>query len=155
MFATFIIVYLQLLKLVGEETGPVSGNPPAVSKETKAALADAAKSSPTGSHVPGQDAGSRVGTTVPAEGEKKAKSEKERTDTSLFCVDVTLCSNQEYKADSFFIQLRKNERRPRSKLSSIKRMPRKQQQLLRQPARVKRRRPWLKRRPKMRLCHPT
>jgi valyl-tRNA synthetase len=82
-----------LFKLVGEETGPVSGNPPAVSKETKAALADAAKSSPTGSHVPGQDADSKVETTGAADGEKKVKSEKERTGTSLFCVDVTLCSN--------------------------------------------------------------
>jgi hypothetical protein len=68
-------------------------------KETKAALADAAKSSPTGSHVPGQDAGSKAGTTGPAEGEKKVKSEKERTDISLCCVDVTLCLIQEYKAD--------------------------------------------------------
>lgn len=51
---------------VGEETGPVSGKPPPLSNETKAAVADAAESSATGSHVPGQDGG-----------EKKVKSEKE------------------------------------------------------------------------------
>ena len=43
-------------------------------------MKSAASSSPTGSHVPGQDAGSKVG-TAEAAGEKKVKSEKERTDT--------------------------------------------------------------------------
>ncbi|TVY85204.1 Mitochondrial Valine--tRNA ligase, partial [Lachnellula suecica] len=57
---------------IGEETGPVSGPPPPLSKETKAAVTDAAQSSATGSHVPGQDAGSKAG-----EGEKKVKTEKE------------------------------------------------------------------------------
>ncbi|KAK6615183.1 valyl-tRNA synthetase, partial [Botrytis cinerea] len=53
---------------------PVTGQPPKVSDETKAALANAAESSVTGSHVPGQNAAPVVG-----EGEKKVKSEKERT----------------------------------------------------------------------------
>ncbi|TEY43479.1 hypothetical protein BOTCAL_0369g00090 [Botryotinia calthae] len=57
---------------IGEETGPVTGQPPKVSDETKAALANAAESGVTGSHVPGQNAAPVVG-----EGEKKVKSEKE------------------------------------------------------------------------------
>lgn len=61
---------------VGEETGPVTGQPPKVSDETKAALANAAESSVTGSHVPGQNAAPVVG-----EGEKKVKSEKERMES--------------------------------------------------------------------------
>jgi valyl-tRNA synthetase len=65
---------------VGEETGPVSGNPPALSNETKDAIADAAKSDPTGSHIPGEDAGSKVRTAAAANGEKKLKSEKECED---------------------------------------------------------------------------
>ena len=44
-------------------------------------MKSAASSSPTGSHVPGQDAGSKVGTAEAGAGEKKVKSEKERTDT--------------------------------------------------------------------------
>ncbi|KAL5320915.1 hypothetical protein ACEPPN_011725 [Leptodophora sp. 'Broadleaf-Isolate-01'] len=59
---------------IGEETGPVSGKPLPVSDETKAALADATNSSPIGTHVAGQDAGSKVGT---AEAGTKVKSEKE------------------------------------------------------------------------------
>ncbi|KAF8866576.1 valyl-tRNA synthetase-like protein [Acephala macrosclerotiorum] len=62
---------------ISEETGPVSGNPPPVPNETKAALKDATNSSATGSHTPGQDAGSKVGTAQTADGEKKVKSEKE------------------------------------------------------------------------------
>lgn len=58
---------------VGEETGPATGQPPAVSNETKAALANAAESSATGSHVPGKNAA-----PVAGEGEQKVKSEKER-----------------------------------------------------------------------------
>jgi valyl-tRNA synthetase len=69
-------------QLVGEETGPVSGKPPALSNETKAAVAGAAQSDPIGSHVPGQDAGSKVGTAAAAEGDKKVKSEKECTNSS-------------------------------------------------------------------------
>ncbi|EDO01752.1 hypothetical protein SS1G_04227 [Sclerotinia sclerotiorum 1980 UF-70] len=57
---------------IGEETGPVTGQPPAVSKETKVALVNAAEFSATGSHVPGQNAA-----PVAGEGEKKVKSEKE------------------------------------------------------------------------------
>ena len=66
--------------IVGAETGPVSGDPPALSTETKAAVAGAAESDPTGSHVPGQDAGSKVGTVAAADGEKKVKTEKECAD---------------------------------------------------------------------------
>ncbi|KAE8447460.1 Valine--tRNA ligase, mitochondrial [Mollisiaceae sp. DMI_Dod_QoI] len=62
---------------IGEETGPVSGKPPPLSNETKSALNDATNSSATGSHVTGQDAGSKVGTAQAVEGEKKVKSEKE------------------------------------------------------------------------------
>lgn len=69
-----------LLSLVGEEAGPVSGKPPALSNETKAAVKEAASSSPTGSHVPGQDAGSKVETGQAGTGEKKVKSEKECRD---------------------------------------------------------------------------
>jgi valyl-tRNA synthetase len=58
----------------------VSGKPPALLSETKAAVTGAAQSDPTGSHVPGQDAGSKVGTAVAADGEKKVKSEKECAD---------------------------------------------------------------------------
>jgi len=65
--------------LVGEETGPVSGPPPAISSEIKDAIKDSAQSEATGSHVPGQDAGSKVGTSEAAGGEKKVKSEKECT----------------------------------------------------------------------------
>ena len=66
-WATLVTSADILLLPVGEETGPVSGKPPALSNETKAAVKDAASSSPIGSHVPGED------------GEKKVKSEKERT----------------------------------------------------------------------------
>jgi valyl-tRNA synthetase len=41
---------------------------------------DAASSDPTGSHVP-EDAGSKVGPAEAGAGEKKVKSEKERTNT--------------------------------------------------------------------------
>jgi valyl-tRNA synthetase len=58
----------------------VSGKPPALSNDTKAAVAGAAQSDPTGSHVPRQDAGSKVGSAAAAEGDKKVKSEKECTD---------------------------------------------------------------------------
>jgi valyl-tRNA synthetase len=58
---------------VGEKTGPVTGQPPPVSNETKAALAESAESSATGSHVPGRNAA-----PVAGEGDKKVKSEKER-----------------------------------------------------------------------------
>lgn len=55
----------------------MSEAPPPVSKETKEALTGAAKSNPTGSHVAGQDAGSKAGTAQAGEGEKKVKNEKE------------------------------------------------------------------------------
>jgi valyl-tRNA synthetase len=70
-----------LLSIVGEETGPVSGKPPVLSNETKAAVKDATSSSPTGSHVPGQDASSKAGTAAADASEKKVKSEKECMDT--------------------------------------------------------------------------
>lgn len=60
----------------------MSGPPPPLSKETKTALADSAKSDPIGGHVPGKDSGSKVGTAQAGEGEKKVKSEKEREETS-------------------------------------------------------------------------
>jgi valyl-tRNA synthetase len=54
-----------------------------VSDETKAALADAAKSNTAmGQHTVGKDAGSKVGTAEAGEGEKKVKSEKERMEAS-------------------------------------------------------------------------
>lgn len=61
----------------GIETGPVSGPPPPVSQEVKSAISEAASSSPLGSHVPGKDAGSKVGTAEAADAEPKVKSEKE------------------------------------------------------------------------------
>lgn len=68
------------LTTVGEQTGPITGNPPSISPEVSAALKNAAESESTGSHVPGKDAGSKVGTSEAGAGEKKVKSEKERTD---------------------------------------------------------------------------
>lgn len=73
--------YLEILLIpiasVGEPTGPVSGNPPPLSTETKTALTEATNSSAAaGTHAAGQDAGSKVGT---AEAGRKVKSEKERT----------------------------------------------------------------------------
>jgi hypothetical protein len=69
----------ELLSVVGEQTGPVTGKPPPVSNETKAALVEAAKTSAVGQHVPGRDAGSKIGTVEAVDGEKKVKSEKECT----------------------------------------------------------------------------
>ena len=69
----------ELLFVVGEQTGPVTGKPPSVSNETKAALIEAAKTSAIGQHAPGKDTGSKVGTAEAADGEKKVKSEKECT----------------------------------------------------------------------------
>jgi valyl-tRNA synthetase len=63
--------------LVGEETGPVPGNLPSISTETKVAVAKAAQSSPIGSHVPGQDAGSKVGSNVAVDEEEELKNGKE------------------------------------------------------------------------------
>lgn len=62
---------------VGEETGPVTEPPPPVPQATKDAIADAAQSSGTGSHVPGQDAGvTKVKSAKELEREKK-KAEKQ------------------------------------------------------------------------------
>lgn len=58
------------MSIVGESTGPVTGNPPAVAPETKAAVAKATKADATGSHAPGNE-------TAAAPGEKKVKTEKE------------------------------------------------------------------------------
>ena len=58
----------------------MSGNPPALSKETKATVAGAAQSDSIGSHGPGQDVGNKVGTAAAADGENKVKSEKECMD---------------------------------------------------------------------------
>ena len=60
----------------------MTGQPPPLSDETKEAIANAAQSSAVGQHAPGKDAGSKVGTTEAADGEKKVKSEKERMDSS-------------------------------------------------------------------------
>jgi valyl-tRNA synthetase len=68
------------MRLVGVETGPASGKPPAVSNDVKAALNEAASSSVTGQHASGKDAGSKVGTAEAVDGETKVKSEKERMD---------------------------------------------------------------------------
>lgn len=54
----------------GEKTGPVSGQPPPVSQDTKAAVADAANSDATGANAPGKDGGDK-------QGEKKEKTERE------------------------------------------------------------------------------
>jgi valyl-tRNA synthetase len=54
----------------GEKTGPVSGQPPPVSQDTKAAIADAANSEATGANAPGKDGGDK-------QGEKKEKTERE------------------------------------------------------------------------------
>lgn len=67
------------MSAVGEQTGPVTGKPPSVTNETKAALVEAAKTSAIGQHAPGKDAGSKAGTAEAVNGEKKVKSEKECT----------------------------------------------------------------------------
>jgi len=72
------VKYVLTFLLVGKETGPVSGPPPAVSSEIKDAITDSTQAEPTGSHVSGQDTGSKAGTSEAAGGEKKVKSEKER-----------------------------------------------------------------------------
>lgn len=54
----------------GEKTGPVTGQPPPASQDTKAAVVDAANSDPKGTNAPGQDGGVK-------EGEKKEKTERE------------------------------------------------------------------------------
>ena len=58
--------------LAGEKTGPVSGQPPALSAETTDALISSAEKDPQGQNAPGQDGGD-------AEAPKKQKTEKERT----------------------------------------------------------------------------
>lgn len=63
--------------IVGVETGPVSGNPPPISNETKAAIQDAAKASATGSHVPGESGGANVTSADANDTGRKVKSEKE------------------------------------------------------------------------------
>jgi valyl-tRNA synthetase len=68
--------------VVGEQTGPVTGKPPPRLGETKEAISNTAQSSSIGQHASGKNAGSKVGTTEAADGEKKVKSEKERMDTS-------------------------------------------------------------------------
>ena len=65
--------------IVGEKTGPVTGAPPAVSNDTKTALTDAAESSATGSHVPGQNVAAGA-----VEGGEKVKSAKDRMGPVLF-----------------------------------------------------------------------
>lgn len=54
-----------------------------------------------------------------------------------------------------FSQSREKEKRPRSKLNSTKRRPKSPMQPLQQRARIKRKRPRLRRRPKMMFCHHT
>jgi len=54
----------------GEKTGPVSGQPPAPSQDTKSAILDAANSDAKGLNVPGKDGGEK-------DGEKKEKTERE------------------------------------------------------------------------------
>ncbi|TVY41255.1 Valine--tRNA ligase, mitochondrial [Lachnellula subtilissima] len=70
------IIADKIATIVGEETGPVSGKPPPLSNETKAAVADAANASATGSHVPGQDTEKKVKTEKELEKERK-KAEKD------------------------------------------------------------------------------
>jgi valyl-tRNA synthetase len=59
----------------GEQTGPISGQPPPASAETKSALLEAANSEATGQSAPGPD--DREKDTG-----KKVKSEKEREGSS-------------------------------------------------------------------------
>lgn len=63
---------------VGEETGPVSGKPPPVANGVKEALTYATNSG-TGQNAAGKDAGSNLGSSGAENGDKKVKSEKERT----------------------------------------------------------------------------
>ena len=56
--------------VTGEKTGPVSGQPPPPSDDTKAAVLDAANGDAKGHNAPGKDGGDKAG-------EKKEKSEKE------------------------------------------------------------------------------
>ena len=54
----------------GEKTGPVTGQPPPLSDDTKAAVLEAANGDVSGQHAPGKDFGDK-------DGEKKEKSERE------------------------------------------------------------------------------
>ena len=54
----------------GEKTGPVSGQPPAPSQDTKSAVLEAANSDAQGLNAPGKDGGEK-------NGEKKEKTERE------------------------------------------------------------------------------
>lgn len=56
--------------ITGEKTGPVSGQPPPLSNDTKAAILEAADGDIKGHNAPGQDGGDK-------QGEKKEKSERE------------------------------------------------------------------------------
>ena len=57
----------------GEKTGPISGQPPPVSSEVTDALVGAAENDSMGQHQGGHDGPDK-------ESDKKAKSEKQRTD---------------------------------------------------------------------------
>ncbi len=59
---------------MGEKTGPVTGAPPPLADDTKAAIVGGEKSDPMGQHEGGKDGGDKD------EG-KKVKSEKEREDS--------------------------------------------------------------------------
>lgn len=56
--------------VTGEKTGPVSGQPPPPSDDTKATVLEAANGDMKGHNAPGKDGGDR-------DGEKKEKSERE------------------------------------------------------------------------------
>lgn len=45
----------------GEQTGPVTGPPPALDDKAKSAVLSASEKDPTGQHVPGRDGGGPIG----------------------------------------------------------------------------------------------
>jgi len=66
------------MSVVGEKTGPVSEKPPSVANDVKEALTYATNSG-TGQNAAGKDAESNIGSSEAENGDKKVKSEKERT----------------------------------------------------------------------------
>lgn len=92
--------------IAGEKTGPVSGQPPALSAEATDAIVAASEKDPKGTNVPGQDGGD-------SEGPKKAKTEKERTLHSTIHFHLTRAV-----ADDLFFQSLKNAPKPRKRPSS-------------------------------------
>ena len=71
LWPSVLVLCLGITSLAGQQTGPISGEPPSASDETTAALVGASKNDPIGQHEGGEDGGTK-------DAGKKVKSEKER-----------------------------------------------------------------------------